>query len=81
MGKAADDGADMAMASFMISFGDTVPVLVSAGAVPEPLMDVQDDAKSKLESGNMVLELSASPVVRTLISSKRFISGENSFSD
>lgn len=75
LGKAVDDGADMAIESFMMSFGETVPVLEAVCAVPEPLMADQDEAKSMLESENMVLEESSvSPVVGKVISSKRFIS-------
>lgn len=82
LGKAVEDGADMAIESFMMSFGETVPVLEDACAVPEPLMAVQDDTKSRAESENMVLDgSSASPEVGRLISSKIFISGEGSFSD
>jgi hypothetical protein len=82
LGKTVDDGADMAIDSFMMSFGETVPVLEVVCANPEPLMAVQDDAKSKFESGNIVLdESSTSLVVERFISSKRFISGEDSVND
>ena len=82
LGKAVDDGADMAIESFMMSFGETVPVFEVVCAVPEPLMAVQDETKSRLESEYMVLDKSSvSPVVGRVISSKRFISSEDSFSD
>ncbi len=56
-------------------------MLDDACTVLGPLTAVQDDAKSRLESGNMVLESSASPAAEKLISSKRFMSSEGSFSD
>ena len=71
----------MAIVSFMMSLGETVPVLVVVCAVPEALIAVQDEAKSTLESENIVLdESSESPGAGREISSKRFISGEGSFS-
>jgi hypothetical protein len=72
----------MAIESFMMSLGDTVPVFEVVCAVPDPLMAVQDETKSRLESEYMVLdESSMSPGVGRVMSSKRFISSEDSFSD
>lgn len=71
----------MAIDSLMMSFGETVPALVVACAVPEALMAVQDEAKSMLESENIVFDESReSPGTEREISSKRFISGEGPFS-
>jgi hypothetical protein len=83
LGNAVEDGADMATESFMMSFGDTVPVWDGACAVPEPLMAVQDDTKSVLESSRYIVldESSVSPAEGKVMSSNRFISGECSFSD